>query len=326
MVQSSGKRSRRIGERKGRLLIVSDLNVNSFVSTLVRYTQALFSIDMLSLTRLLPALHLLVSILAVSVTAAPIVNNNESGKQLVSFMLSTNRLQPLPLEKYDAIESWRWPSTLDVGIRIGTIPYYASRDPYGNTVLIERGTNRVTGQPKIDQDRANGLILGTVKMGKEEQETFWNDISNFEYSSKLEFLEQVLGKLSTGKGFDFEQDKSQEEFQKSMVAKVKRLGIKDLPGLAKVKVPLKAFTLLSQVEINAIDPSTVFVRLTGIDAALRLGTSGIKRADMSVREEKKKNQNQTIVSKVQVRLGVGMPWLELVQLGSGLDFSSEDTM
>ncbi|KAJ3785973.1 hypothetical protein GGU10DRAFT_353287 [Lentinula aff. detonsa] len=158
---------------------------------------------MLSLTRLLPTLLLLlVSILVVNVTAAPTVNDNKlsSGKQLVSFMLSsTNRLQPLPLEKYDG--TWRSPSTLDVGIRIGTntIPYYASRDSFGG-ILIERGTNRVTGQPKISRSRSsrwshlrNGSRWGRTRSNIGLQ--FGMIFSNFQYSSKSEFLEQGLGEV-----------------------------------------------------------------------------------------------------------------------------------
>ncbi|KAJ3748564.1 hypothetical protein DFH05DRAFT_1473188 [Lentinula detonsa] len=158
---------------------------------------------MLSLTRLLPALHLLVSILAVTVTAAPTVP--ESGVQVVSFMLA-QELKPLAPQKYD--EPWTSPSELDVGIQIGTGAYYASRNPSGMIRIM----------PGLDSTK--GLVIGRVKMGEQQKQIYWNHFSRFEYSSKSQFLEEILGSI---KEFDFEQNNVEKSFQKSMVEKVKQL-------------------------------------------------------------------------------------------------------
>ncbi|KAJ3785954.1 hypothetical protein GGU10DRAFT_184387 [Lentinula aff. detonsa] len=160
---------------------------------------------MLSLIRLLPALHLLVSILAVTVTAAPTVP--EPGVQVVSFMLAQG-LKPLAPQKYD--EPWTSPSELDVGIQIGTgsWAYYASRNPSGMIRIM----------PGLDSTK--GLVIGTVKMGEQQKQIYWNHFSKFEYSSKSRFLEEILRSI---KHFDFEQDNVQKSFQDHMVEKVNQL-------------------------------------------------------------------------------------------------------
>ncbi|KAJ3793222.1 hypothetical protein GGU11DRAFT_800618 [Lentinula aff. detonsa] len=169
---------------------------------------------MLSLSRLLPGpallVGLLVSILAVIVTAAPTVN--ESGEQVVKFVLA-RELWPLELPKYD--EPWTSPSELDVGIRIGTWTcYYASRNNLG-MIQIEPGPNSANGR-----DSANGLVIGKVKMVKGQDQIFWNHVGKLEYRSKLEFVEHVLRLLEA---FGFEQNQIEALFQDHMVEKVKQL-------------------------------------------------------------------------------------------------------
>ncbi|KAJ3994520.1 hypothetical protein F5050DRAFT_468772 [Lentinula boryana] len=163
---------------------------------------------MLSLSRLLPGsallLRLLVSILAVTVTAAPTVN--ESGKQVVKLVLAQG-LRPLALQKYDGPWTSPAPSELDVGIQIGTGGYYATRNAK-KMIQIEPGPNS-----------ADGLIIGKVKMQKAQNQFFWTHIGKFEYESKFEFLEEVLGLI---KEFDFEQNNVEASFEKSMVEKVKQ--------------------------------------------------------------------------------------------------------
>ncbi|KAJ3737572.1 hypothetical protein DFJ43DRAFT_1162987 [Lentinula guzmanii] len=189
------------------------LNVSD-LRTLIRINAGslyagLFFFDMLSLTRLLPALHLLVSILLVTVvTAAPTVP--EPGVQVVSFMLAQGQgLEPLAPQKYD--EPWTSPSELDVGIQIGgtgSRAYYASRNPSG-TIRIRSGL--VSTQ---------GLVIGTVKMGEQQKQLYWNYLATSPYSSKSHFLEEVLGLI---KKFDFKQNNVEKLFQDHMVEKVNQL-------------------------------------------------------------------------------------------------------